>query len=273
MRRVGPDANPVLVADDFLHDPDFFRQLGERLNYNAPTNLYPGLIAGVSLNFHALATAIVKRIMSEAYGIEGEPVFLEQEDYPHKPRFSLVTLTREFIRQNTPREEVPFHPMRSQYCPHTDSGFVTVVIHLGPPGADTGGTHFWQHRASGVQSFPRMDHLTMQKYQEATGINFFEGISRASELFDTMIDSVSLNNRLCQDVVIDEHAQPFPTQDIERWEHLGCVESCFNRLVAFPGWQFHSVDPGTVVPTSVSTARMSMVMGIGITAMVDSETR
>lgn len=132
-RRVGDEAQPVVIVDGFHPDPDALRDGAAARSFAAAKHHYPGIRALLPPTYFADVRPVLTRVLDEVFGYAGGVSLIDAS-------FSIVT---------TP----PARLSVSQRLPHVDSvelDRVALVHFLSPDGGD--GTAFFRHRATGFES-------------------------------------------------------------------------------------------------------------------------
>lgn len=178
----------LLIVDDFLADPHGARRQALALGYdpaNASGN-YPGRMSAAPLEVQGL-DASVSRIVGTP--LTGAP------DTSHG--YCRLTLKKDKGRTGV----------------HIDPAAYSGILFLSRPEDCRGGTDFFRHRRTGLESVPR-DPARIA----ASG---YSGV-----------------NALVEDVVNKDTFSP------GKWERVMRVPMRFNRLVLFSPWLFHNAAPG-----------------------------
>jgi len=131
--RQGREAQPVVVVDDFLADPEEWRRLASRLSYGRIGPFYPGLRAHVPADAAAAIREGLGPLIAEAFRLDPVPPLLECF-------FSIVT--------TPPAQLAPI-----QRLPHFDGlepERIAILVYLS--GAEQGGTAFYRQRATGFET-------------------------------------------------------------------------------------------------------------------------
>ncbi len=143
--RIGNDAAPALVVDDFLSDPEIVPEYVYKLGVFKPGYAsYPGMQSAVpEIYVHALRLFLVD-ILKPVFGLENAQLAKAFSG------FSLVT---------TPPEKLDL----VQRLPHfdsTDRGQIALLHYICPP--ENGGTAFYRHRRTGYEHVDgsRVAHYT-----------------------------------------------------------------------------------------------------------------
>lgn len=141
IERIGREAQPVVVIDDFVADPDQLRAAAEALQYQVLGRHYPGLRAEVTASDVAAYLAPVQPLIADTFGFRGGAAVVSAG-------YSIVT--------TPPVELTPI-----QRLPHFD-GFeperVALLHYLN--GAEQGGTAFYRHRSTGYETITADRHAT-----------------------------------------------------------------------------------------------------------------
>jgi hypothetical protein len=133
LKRQGDEGQPVLVIDDFLANPDGWREAASRAAFGRIGPFYPGLRSAIP---PAAASALREGLagpIGEAFGLDPVPGLLECF-------FSIVT--------TPPASLAPI-----QRLPHFDGlepERIAILVYLS--GAEQGGTAFYRQRATGFET-------------------------------------------------------------------------------------------------------------------------
>lgn len=202
VHQFGRTREPVVQIDGFSGQLEALLATGRAAEYRAGGAAYPGLRADADATYldtrRDLVFAAMMRVFGFARGLRCQAA-----------AFSLVTLP--------PEELAPL-----QRIPHYDypDGSVIAVMHylLGP---ETGGTAFYRHRRTGIESLTRQHEVA---YRDA--------------------------------VLADDRAYGPPPSgyyygDSDRYELIGEVEAAPDRLILYRGRLLHSgviPDPAKLSP-------------------------
>ena len=152
--RIGNDAAPVLVVDNFLSDPEIVREyvFGQAV-FKPGHASYPGIQAVVPpVYVHALRLFLVE-IIKPTFGLEHAQLAKAFSG------FSLVT---------TPPDQLSL----VQCLPHfdsTDPKQIALLHYICPPG--TGGTAFYRHRRTGYE---HVDETRLANYTDSVNADLRE---------------------------------------------------------------------------------------------------
>jgi hypothetical protein len=131
--RQGREAQPVIVVDDMLGEPDLWRQVAARAVFKPIRPFHPGVSAIVPMRLTNQLRDELEPLIGETFGLDPVP--------PASMGFlSLVT---------TPPEQLT----RIQRLPHVDGlepERIAILIYLA--GAEKGGTAFFRQRATGFET-------------------------------------------------------------------------------------------------------------------------
>lgn len=132
-RRIGHEAEPVVIVDDFAPDPDGLRRFAQACRFEPAGDHYPGIRAALPKHCLKAVADPMALIFREAFGVTGRVRVLDAS-------YSIVT-------------EAPSALTLAQRLPHVDAtapGRLAMVHYLG---AETfGGTAFYRHRSTGYET-------------------------------------------------------------------------------------------------------------------------
>ncbi len=196
VRRIGRERHEILVVDEFLAEPEAVRKQALGLSYERPAYPYPGVVAhpaGVEPEFvSALGTLLGRTLLPERVRF----------------RFSVVMVG--------PDELLP-----CQRVPHVDPVLVAGLVYLSRVGAAGGGTSFYRHRLTGVESLPAAPDAAYRETMGRFG-------------FDCLEDWASFL------LTPPPEARGYISGSTEQWERVELVEMRWNRLLVYNGKLFHS---------------------------------
>lgn len=133
VERQGREAQPVVVVDDILSQPDLWRHIAARAVFGPIRPYHPGVSAVVPARLSGQLRDELAPLIGETFGLDPVP--------PASSCFlSLVTTPPEALTQ-------------IQRLPHVDGlerDRIAILIYLG--GADKGGTAFFRQRATGFET-------------------------------------------------------------------------------------------------------------------------
>jgi hypothetical protein len=196
----------LLIVDDFLKDPWAARRAALALDYDPARQHgnFPGLNSSTPIDTAALDAAV-----SRLLGVKLGPAPGTQHGHCRLSR-----------KGDKGRSGV-----------HIDPAAYSGILYLSRPEdcarADAGGTDFFRHRRTGLESVPQDPaRIAASGYPDA--------------------------NALIEGVVNRDTASP------ARWERTLRVPARFNRLLLFSPWQFHNAAPG--FGTTPENARLVMLL-------------
>lgn len=131
-RRIGNEAQPVIVVDGFHPDPDSLRAAASDVHFSAAQRHYPGIRAPLPTTYFSAVRATLTLVLHDAFGATGAIDLIDAS-------FSIVT---------TPPADLTL----SQRLPHVDAVELTriaLVHYLSPD--DRAGTAFFRHRQTGFE--------------------------------------------------------------------------------------------------------------------------
>lgn len=198
-----------LIVDDFLKDPWAARRAALALDYDPAKQHgnFPGLNSAAPLD-----TGAVDEAVSQLLGIRLGPASGTQHGH--------CRLTRKADKGKS--------------GVHIDPAAYSGILYMSRPEdcarPDAGGTDFFRHRRTGLESVP----------QDPARI-------AASGYADL--------NALIEDVVNKDTCLP------AKWERALRVPARFNRLLLFSPWQFHNAAPG--FGSTPDNARLVMLLFFG----------
>jgi hypothetical protein len=131
--RQGREAQPVIVVDDLLSDPDLWRHVAARAVFAPIRPFHPGVSAVVPMRLASQLRDELAPLIGETFGLDPVP--------PASSCFlSLVTTEPEALTW-------------IQRLPHVDgleAERIAILVYLA--GADKGGTAFFRQRATGFET-------------------------------------------------------------------------------------------------------------------------
>ncbi len=205
VERFGREREPVIVIDGFSGRIAQLEAAARRARY-APVAGYPGVRSPVDPAYLRLGGPLLARLMAEHFG-------LAKAFAVESCAFSIVAVPPDRLA-----------PMQRR--PHYDGAraeLVALVHYTG--GAQSGGTAFYRHRATGFEAI-RPDRAAA-----------YEHAVRAEE----------------------EAEGPMPARyhygDSARYEMIGEVAARPDRLIAYRGWNLHS----GVIPAPPPTGREALL--------------
>lgn len=182
LRRIGREAQPLLVVDHMLADPQAMIDAAKRAEFYVPEHtMYPGLNAPLPEGYYQTVVTALRGPVEAAFGL---------------PRDAWVKFFGFFALATTPAEAA--EPI--QKIPHHDTvdpGRLALVHYLCR--GDFGGTGFFRHRATGFESVdaarraayvaaakPELEMAAPPAYAGA-GAAHYELIGEAEMVFNRLI--------------------------------------------------------------------------------------
>jgi len=135
LRRIGSEAQPLMVVDNLLADPDAMIAAARRTAFYRPEHTkYPGLNAPLPEGYHQMVVTALRGPIEAAFGL---------------PRDAWISFFGFLALATTPADEA--EPI--QKIPHSDSPdpHRLAMVHYLCRG-DFGGTGFFRHKATGFES-------------------------------------------------------------------------------------------------------------------------
>jgi hypothetical protein len=239
---IGQYGTTVLQVDNFLEQPDEVRAFALSLAYSVPQDYYPGLRSYATLDGAADLTRWVGERMLERLFPEGGP----------PPEICLQGGTGCMFSVKAFDTEVPpnFHDQ------HADSlNWMATVLHLSH--VEQGrGTAFWEHRPSGLQHWARADPIMNRRLEATLGLRLGAQLDRAFARGIPLFEAAEIYSKL---FARNPARKAFSAREDADWKLLKLVPARFNRLVAYPAWQLHSiVDELPQSQVSLQTARLTI---------------
>ena len=151
VESIGSDDEPVILIDDFHPEPARLRTLATQGQYRTLSPYYPGVQAPFDARYLMPVDATLSPILREVFGLKAGASVVQCT-------FSLVT---------TPDADLA--PI--QRLPHvdtTDAGRIALLHYLS--GSETGGTAFYRHRATGLDTLSPERFETYKAALEPEGL-------------------------------------------------------------------------------------------------------
>jgi hypothetical protein len=241
VRRVGEDANPVLVMDDVLENLDEVRDAAMRVPWvrGRRGRYYPGYTSEVSIaGLPELARRVGEHAATEVYGLPARPA-----SEPRR-RWRVQSFFAAFAPD----------PAARHANVHVDGfSWLAVLVHLARPSGPRTGTGFWRHRPTGLESFFFVDERNEADVRRTEALFGLDGFARrrATRGPDGLLSALAPS--------FDAVPLPFPAADHGDWELIDFVEAKPNRLVAYPTWRWHGVvHPDYAPPARLADARLTL---------------
>lgn len=133
IETIGSEAQPLVILDDFVPDPDGLRSFAQAAAFAPALNHFPGVRAALPADYLAAQLPVIAAAAAEAFGRTGPITVVDAS-------FSIVS---------TPAGALSI----SQRLPHIDAftgDRIALVHYLSPEGGD--GTAFFRHRSTGFET-------------------------------------------------------------------------------------------------------------------------
>lgn len=133
VERIGSEAQPLVILDDFAPDPDSLRSFAQAADFAPALNHYPGVRADLPPSYLATQLPIIAAVAAQAFGGAGPVTVVDAS-------FSIVS---------TPAGALAI----PQRLPHIDAftqDRIALVHYLSPTDGD--GTAFFRHRSTGFET-------------------------------------------------------------------------------------------------------------------------
>jgi hypothetical protein len=245
LRRIGGGTNPLLVVDNVLANPHEIRSYALGVQWLPPVrnqSYYAGYTSTCTLRgMDAVGTWAADHLWKGGYGLE-----------PREPSATRPE-TEAFFALFAPEGRFRYSVV------HTDAhAGLTMLVYLTPGEEDNSGTAFWRHVATGLES-------GCSAPGDAFGIMLKLDRLLKTELAETARAAFKhAPEKTYSGWVLDVTRQasstpPFPSGDHGPWQKIDAVGARYNRLVAFPAWQFHSaLMKRPEVATTLDSARLTL---------------
>jgi hypothetical protein len=240
---------PLLVIDDALEDPHRVREIAwnSRFHLPGPRDYYPGWQASAQMAGEKRLIQQLGRLFLDRLWSRNWPPPLTVDDLVPHSTFSAFGMDHAVARRNGYIDQ------------HVDTfSWIAVVTYLFEHDERSGidrGTAFWKHRPTNLQTFFLGDLLQAAQIEQLFGLRFIDPFRKASvrlraatmaEAQKQILENASSDRRL------------FSLEEDSTWKLLKFVPARFNRMVAYPTWQFHSIiDTSPTHTLSTSNARLT----------------
>lgn len=240
---------PVLVIDDALEDPHSLRAMAWKTRFHlpAPSEYYPGWQASAQMPGETRLIQTIGKLFLDRLWPQGWPAPLTIEEMVPHSTFAVFGMDRDRARQTGYIDQ------------HVDSySWIAVVTYLfdtpHPPGGQRG-TAFWKHKPTDLDAFFFGDLLQASQVERLFGLNFIDPIRRAA----MRVQAASMD--ALQKTIFESNGSTrhlFSLEEDAKWMLLRFFEGKFNRMIAYPTWQFHSiVDTAEPEALSIRNARLT----------------
>jgi hypothetical protein len=237
---LGREENPVLIVDNALANAEEVRQYALGSRFSCLDKDYPGYQSTCALRgVRAIGGWVAWLLWTEGFK-RGEPE-------AHLRGLEMGALFAAFA------------PARNQKYRnvHTHGNtWLALHVYLTPGEDRRSGTAFWRHAPTGLESacaHPKpLD--TMLRVDDLFHTRLLHGTERVR----VKSPAFSYEDWL-REINEDPISLPFPARDYGKWKLLEMVDARYNRLVAYPAWQFHSIAmKKNVVASSLDEARLTL---------------
>jgi Family of unknown function (DUF6445) len=133
VQRIGHEAQPLVVIDNFAADPDALRMAAKAARFGPAAHHYPGLRAHLPETYFTDQEPLITSIVCDVFG--------------HRNGFELIDASFSMVTRTPAALTV------KQRLPHCDSFAIeriALVHYLSPHHTD--GTAFYRHRSSGFET-------------------------------------------------------------------------------------------------------------------------
>lgn len=243
---IGDHGTEVLEVEDFLANAEEVRQYALDLDYDlAPRgDYYPGRKALASVRGSRECVQWVAERALERLFPHGRPPFLVTSDLRSRCTFAMLA----FDWAKRPANFVD---------QHTDNkSWLATVLHLSHE-CEGRGTAFWEHRPSGMQHwFEGIDAVQIERLEQFLGLRLKTQLERA------LMRGPAFSMSQLGQVILHKprpNRTPMSLEEDTDWRLLAYRPAAFNRLVAFPTWQLHSIVDTSRHPTlTVGNVRLTL---------------
>jgi hypothetical protein len=198
-----------IIIDGFYRDPDAIRRLALAQTQWEPRRHFPGLQAVVAVDTDVLFAGLRRYIDIDGISTQSESA--------HKAMFSMVT-----------KKDAELAPHQSQ-SPHADShSSLAGLVYLNLPDQCRGGTSFYRHRQTGLESQPRTIEGIMAAIGETKMPQDQSGIDALYQRYYAIVHAPTNGPR------------QYIRESNEHWELISLVEMKYNRAVFYDSQLFHS---------------------------------
>jgi len=237
----------ILVIDDALSDPERVRQFAWQQEYHLPgaNEYYPGWISSARIKGDTKYFREIGEIFLQKIWPSGRPSAISAGRLVPRTSFAVFGMD-------------PQAAAAQKYIDqHVDGAFwlagVTYLFDDHAPG--TRGTAFWKHAPFNLQTFCAGDMASIAYREKVLGLKVFDQLKESALLFP------SHDSKEIAKAVMDGDPRGrrlFSLEENENWKLVKFVEAKFNRLVAYPSSQFHSiVDTTQIDGLSRENARLT----------------
>lgn len=245
----GSGGLPLLVIDNALEDPHRVRDTAwkSRFHLPGPNEYYPGWQASAQMSGEKRLIQDLAKLFLDRLWSRGWPPPLTVNDLSPHSTFSVFGMDHEVARRNGYIDQ------------HVDTySWIAVVTYLFEHDEHAGverGTAFWKHRPTDLQTFFLGDLLQAAQIEHLFGLKFIDPFRKAA----IRLRAASMAD--AQKQILENPASTrrlFSLEEDNVWKLLDFVPARFNRMVAYPTWQFHSIiDTSATQALSTRNARLT----------------
>jgi Family of unknown function (DUF6445) len=243
------NGSEVLVIDNALEEPQRIRDFAwtRRFHLPAQAEYYPGWRAPAELPGEIPFLRDIGSRFLDRLWPNGWPATVTMDAAKPKSAFSIFAIDEKVAAE---------HSFIDQ---HYDTAYwIAVVTYLfdeRPENAGKRGTAFWKHKGTELETFFTGDPLQAVRNEQLFGMRLIEPLRAAIKT----IRSPSLEHARKALLHAKQSRRRFSLEEDENWELTKFVEAKFNRTIAYPTWQIHSVID-TVGASNLSKANARLTL-------------
>jgi hypothetical protein len=245
IRRFGREKNPVLVVDDVLANPDEIRDFAIRSRFAqaSVSSYYPGYLAPCAMHgLERLAAWVAAEMWCNGFRLDPDR---------RSSRLEGIRSDNRYFAACAPDPKAAYRNV------HVDGhSWLAILIHLSSNMESTTGTAFWRHQGVGMESF----YGGSDPLKEVILIDGVFGTRILNRARKPLAYSGATYDEWCRSFIAAKvRRPPFPHRDHDDWKQIGSVPARFNRLVAYPTWQWHGIYMTRYTPPeSIEHARLTL---------------
>jgi hypothetical protein len=228
IRRFGREKNPVLVVDDVLVNPTEVRDyaIHSRFVQADDRTYYPGYLAPCALHgLEPLVAWVAQEMWSNGHRLDRDRKYSSLDEVDCNNRYFAICAP---------------DPNAAYRNVHVDGhSWLAIVLYLSLDLEATTGTAFWRHKGTGMESF----YCGPDPVKEMTMIDGVFGTHMLNQVRGPLAYSGAATYEQWSEgfFVPRVRRPPFPDRDHDGWKQIGRISARYNRLVAYPTWQWHGV--------------------------------
>jgi hypothetical protein len=214
VRELGSHGHRVVVIDNFYENPEMIRELAFKSSYTSSTKVrYGAPIFRNEQNFDT--THLVEFFQG---------IIKDQFDDWHE----IDSMSVMFNATKTGVTPTTSHNI------HIDGSLYGNIVYLNDDVDCVGGTSWWKHISSGLESCPTIANQKL-------------AIEDEKILLDIMPDGIVNHDNITDFRTkilfpVEKEQDPFNEESNGIWKQLLAVNAKYNRMVIYPGSYFHSAD-------------------------------